>query len=220
MKVCTDACVFGAFIKADGAQRILDIGTGTGLIALMIAQKSTGTIDAVEIDEGAAGQARENFAGSRFADRLRVFAGSAQDYARTFASLPYDLVCCNPPFFDKCLPSENAGRRIARHTDTLSFADLAAVIAKLLSEDGFFYVHVPINFEAAIRKELRQRGLEICERVTSRHSLKKPENLVMLRGKRGPTVQIDDALVFRNDDDSDYSPRVRAMLQPYYLSIT
>lgn len=219
MKVCTDACVFGGIIDPSKARHVLDIGTGTGLLSLMIAQRCNAMIQAIDIDENAAAQARANAAASPFYDRVSVHHTSVQDFAKTTAPKSFDLVFCNPPFFENCTRSQHQERRIARHTDTLSFADLMESIETLLSDDGRYYVHVPIEFEHSIAKQIKHVGLFIDERVTLRHSSKKPETRVIFGGTRYEAPLKQDVYSFRTDDNSAYAPRVAAMLEPYYLSV-
>ncbi len=220
MKVCTDACVFGAYIEPAAARRILDIGTGTGLLALMLAQKSQARIDAVEIDADAADQARTNVERSIYADRVRVHHVSIQEFAAHDTPIKYDLICCNPPFFENCLRSVNQQRRMARHTDTLSFVELMGSVARLLAPGGRFFVHVPVEFEASFLGAATNVGLSFDQRVLLRHSRQVPPNRVFLRYVWGlSTVAEQDELVLRNDADTDYDPRVRAMLVPYYASL-
>lgn len=219
MKVCTDACVFGAYIHPEGAKRILDIGTGTSLLSLMLAQKCLGSIDAIEIDESAASQARENVERSIFAERIRVHHISIQDFAFKSEQGAFDFICCNPPYFENCMRSVDPQRRIARHTDTLPFRDLAAAIAKLLTKTGKFYVHVPIEFEASFCAEVIAAGLSFDERIAYRHSKKMSISRVFLGGGFDRKVMKEDELILRLDDESDFSVRVRAMLFPYYASL-
>jgi tRNA1Val (adenine37-N6)-methyltransferase len=132
MKVSTDACLLGAAADLSGATRLLDVGTGTGLLALMVAQRHpTVEIEAVEIDAAAARQAAANVAASPWAGRIRVQALSLADYAATRPA-PFSHLICNPPFFRLSLRSPDAARSTARHADeaSLSFAELATLQPK------------------------------------------------------------------------------------------
>lgn len=219
MKVCSDACVFGAYMNPGTAQRILDIGTGTGLLSLMLAQRTDAWIEAVEMDDGAAEQARNNFAASSFSDRLTVHHTRIQDFAGGTDRPQYDMICCNPPFFENCLRSTQRERRMARHTDTLSFAELAHAVQQLLALSGRFYVHVPIDFEQSFVVAAQQFGFYVNERVTLRHSRVKPITRVMmcLSFESGPVRE--EALVLRTEDGTAYAEPVFTMLQPYYPSL-
>ena len=136
MKICTDACLFGAWLAAknDNGLKMLDIGSGTGLLSLMLAQKTTAAIDAVEIDEAAYTQTVENFAVSPWKDRLQVFHRSIQEYTAAFireASTPYDLIFSNPPFFENHLKSSDPKRNLALHRETLNVADILDCTVKI-----------------------------------------------------------------------------------------
>ena len=136
MKVGTDGVLLGAWCPVEHAVRVLDIGTGTGLIALMIAQRAPkALIEAVELDEKAAEQARYNVSLTPFDERVKVFTSSIQVFAETNQGV-YDVIVCNPPYFVDSLKSPNNSRTQARHTDTLTHDDLLLVANKLLSEQG------------------------------------------------------------------------------------
>ena len=145
MKVSTDACLLGAAADLSHATRLFDIGTGTGLLALMAAQRHpTVAIEAVEIDAAAAGQAAANVAASPWAGRIRVQPLSLAEYAATQPA-PFSHIVCNPPFFRQSLRSPDAARTTARHeaADSLSFAALAAFAAGFLAAGGLLTVLLP-----------------------------------------------------------------------------
>src|SRR4051812_5902465 len=144
MKVCTDACLFGAWIseevksKNSKVKSVLDIGTGTGLLSLMFAQKNLQSIiDAVEIDEAAAQQARENFEASPWKERLQIYSTSIKLF---ISEKKYDLIISNPPFFENDLKSDDSKRNLALHSSQLSLEELLDAITKHLKEDGLFAV--------------------------------------------------------------------------------
>ncbi|TDQ17403.1 tRNA1Val (adenine37-N6)-methyltransferase [Algoriphagus boseongensis] len=141
MKISTDAILLGSLLESQNPKSILDIGTGTGVISLMLAQRFLeAKIQAVEIDEDAAKQAEENFKVSPFAERISLFQGRFQD----FCSLDsFDLIVSNPPYFPDHLKSHDLKRNKALHTDELSFEDLAENASKLLNPSGRFWVILP-----------------------------------------------------------------------------
>ncbi len=179
MKVGTDGVLLGAWAdleseagrarkqqKTRSVRSVLDIGTGTGVIALMAAQRcETAIVDAVEIDPAAARQAQENARNSPWADRIHVHHVAVQD----FEGGPYDRILSNPPFFVDSLKAPNASRTVARHADALSFADLAAAVDRLLAPDGTFSVVYPMDeaiefqciaakYHLFLNRRLRVRG--------------------------------------------------------------
>lgn len=130
MKVGTDGVLIGAWADVTDAQRVLDVGCGCGLIAMMVAQRAPHTIiDAIDIDSESIDEARANFAASPWADRIRA---AIADF-NTYNGGPYDLIVANPPFFNNSLLPPNEARRHARHTDTLSLHDLVTHAARLMT---------------------------------------------------------------------------------------
>lgn len=142
MKVGTDGVLLGAWCDVKDAASILDIGTGTGLVALMAAQRSSAEIVAVELDESAASQAKENVDESPWKDRVLVICSSIQEYA-VLAERGFDRIVSNPPYFQDALKSPKEGRSLARHTDSLSYEELVRSVANLLNPKGTFSVIVP-----------------------------------------------------------------------------
>lgn len=151
MKVGTDGVLLGAWCSvADYPDTILDIGAGTGVIALMIAQRSDAmTIDAVEVDENAYEQTVSNFEESDWGDRLYCYNATFAEFADEIAEEEetYDLIVTNPPFYTDDFETEDAARNKARFTSSLSFEELIIGVAKILSENGKFCVVIPFKEE-------------------------------------------------------------------------
>jgi tRNA1Val (adenine37-N6)-methyltransferase len=146
MKIGTDGCLLGAWSDTTATKNILDIGTGSGLIALMLAQRSHAMTDAVEIDKDAYLQATANFNKSPWNERLNVFHSPIQEYMKS-CKTKYDLIVSCPPYFPDCLKSQDKKRKLARHTDSLTFEDLLGCTKRLLAEQGRFCVIIPGNFK-------------------------------------------------------------------------
>ena len=141
MKVGTDGVLLGAW--AQGGSRILDIGSGTGLISLMMAQRfPEADVVGIDMDADACGQARENVMASPFRDRVEIECCRLQDFG---ASGVFDAIVSNPPFFVDSLKNPDSKRMMARHTDSLPFRDLFAGVKRLLSDDGIFSAIVPVE---------------------------------------------------------------------------
>ena len=150
MKVGTDGVLLGAWTEVSACNHILDIGTGTGLVALMLAQRNhKATINALDIDEGCMTQAKQNIARSPFASRIDVQQVSFQDFAQ-HADKKYDLIVSNPPYFQNALKSPTLYRNHARHNDSLSFYDILTSGAPLLSEGGHIALILPYEFKQTI----------------------------------------------------------------------
>jgi tRNA1Val (adenine37-N6)-methyltransferase len=151
MKVGTDGVLLGAWCTVDNyPDAILDIGAGTGVIALMLAQRSDAmTIDAVEVDADAYEQTVENFEKSDWGDRLYCYHATFQEFAAEIAAEEesYDLIVSNPPFYRDAFESEDEARNKARFTSALSFEDLLVGVSKILSKNGIFFTIIPFKEE-------------------------------------------------------------------------
>ncbi|MBO0952195.1 tRNA1(Val) (adenine(37)-N6)-methyltransferase [Fibrella forsythiae] len=228
MKVCTDACVLGAWADVAG-NHLLDIGTGTGLLALMAAQRNPeAQIDAVELDEVAAGQAKENVAASPFASQVRVWNTPIQTYLNIGSgNLPepvYDCVLTNPPFYTNSLRSPDKTVNRALHTDDLPFADLLTAVRRLLRLSGTWWVLLPPPESDALIKLAAVAGtasgtLRPFRQLQLRHHAQKPvfRHLTAFRFSASPIDYGPDELVIHELDGRTYTLEFRALLQPYYL---
>ncbi|GAB3768870.1 methyltransferase [Spirosoma horti] len=181
MKVCTDACVLGAYAEVTGIEstdagglvkRILDIGTGTGLLALMTAQRNQrAQIDAVEVDEAAFGQAQENVVASPFAERVHVWHSRIQDFEPADR---YDRILTNPPFYTNHLRSPDSAVNRALHTDELPFPELIEAVVRLMKPDGQWWVLLPPYETEKLAILAEQAGLHAYKRLLLRHNAQKP----------------------------------------------
>ena len=220
MKVSTDACLLGATADLTGATHLLDIGTGTGLLALMAAQRhATVEIEAVEIDAAAAAQAAANAAASPWAGRIRVRATCLAGFAATQPA-PFSHIICNPPFFRRSLRSPDAARSTARHEDagSLSFEALAAFAAEFLSPAGLLTVLLPPLEMRAFEQVVAVVGLHAATQLVVRH---RPGSKVLrhITGfRRGTEVMQETALIIRTaENEAEYSAAFRALLAGFYL---
>lgn len=221
MKVSTDGCLLGAAVDLRNATRLLDIGTGTGLLALMAAQRHpTVEIEALEIDPAAAAQAAANAAASPWACRVRVQAQSLAEYAAAQPA-PFSHVVCNPPFFRESLPSFTAARRLARHagTSSLSFEALAAFTAELLLPAGTLTVLLPPPEMAHFEAVAHQAGLSLRARLAVRHRPGGRVTRHISRFGRPAPAAVDEAeLLIHADGGPAYSAEFRALLAGFYLA--
>ena len=229
MKVSTDACLLGAAADLSGATRLLDIGTGTGLLALMAAQRHPSVeIEAVEMDEAAAAQAAANAAASPWARRIRVRAMSLAAYAAARpgplagTGRPFSHIICNPPFFQQSLRSPDAARNTARHTadDALSFGALAEFASEYLQPTGLLTVLLPPPEMQAFEQVAAARGLHPATRLVVRHrpGSRPLRHITGFRHAAGAVLET--ALTIRAaDDDAQYSPAFRALLTGFYLAL-
>ncbi len=219
MKVGTDGCLLGAL--AEGGSRILDVGTGTGLLALMMAQRFDGAmVEAVEIDAEAVADARANFAASPWSDRLSLHEGAFQDFcAARVGGAKFDSIVCNPPYFNNSLECPDQGRCRARHTSSLSFGELAAGVAELLTADGVLSVVLPTDACAAFVGECAQCGLWPKMRYDIRTVPRKPAKrtvMVLSRSLIGEPQHCDCSL--RNADGT-YSEWYCGLMDDFLLYV-
>ena len=162
MKVGTDGVLLGAWFPMNEGCTVLDIGTGTGLMAIMAAQRGTGRVTAVDIDPDAAGQARANAANSPWAERIDVVCS---DIALFNAGFRYDRIVCNPPYFRDSLRSPDSGRNTARHNDSLSFETLSACASRLLADDGRLCLVLPRDAVETFSRCAAAQGLYMSHRT-------------------------------------------------------
>ena len=180
MKVGTDGVLLGAW--AQGGSCILDIGTGTGVIALMMAQRfPDAQVTAVDIDGGAVLQAQQNITASPFADRMRVLQERVQDHQGA-----YDAVVCNPPFFIGSMQAPDRQRNVARHTTMLTYAELMQAAWRLMDADGELSVIVPFDYRQRMADEATFVGFfpsRVCAVSTSE---RKPAKRYLLAFRKHP----------------------------------
>lgn len=242
MKVCTEACIFGACIDVsnilgtENTIKILDIGAGTGILSLMLAQRLTQDnenqifIHAVELEEKAFLQAQENIKNSVFSDKITVFNASIQDFANNFAKnnqQKYDLIVSNPPFFSNHLLSKTTNKNLALHTNTLSFDDLAKAVAQLLHENGTFEILLPAH-EMGIFEQIAQKyNLQITKNLNVFNTEKHLKNNKIFRKictlKFNVNVLdkksiLEENLVIKSEGN-DYTDSFKALLKDFYLHL-
>lgn len=199
--------------------RALDVGTGTGLLALMLAQRSDRLlIDAIEIDPAAAQQAAENVAGSVFADRIRVQQGDFRDFDPG-PEVHYDLVICNPPYFSHSRKTADTGRNLARHSDSLDLARLFSGAAKLLSKYGKISIIVPSDQASSAKDLAGSHGLfpeRILEVMPVPGAVPKRHCLQFSRSRRTPVAA---SIVIEEYGRQGYSDAYRALTKDFYLEM-
>jgi len=180
MKVGTDGVLLGAW--ANGGTSVLDVGTGTGIISLMIAQRyPQASVTGLDIDEGAVLQARQNVAHAGVENRVKILRQPVQDHQGY-----YDAIISNPPFFTNSLHAPDAQRDIARHTTTLSYPALMKSVSRLLHDDGEFSVIVPFDYREYMEDEACFVGFFLSRKCAIRTVEGKPPRRYMLAFKKHP----------------------------------
>ena len=165
MKVGTDGVLLGAWAGTESCSRILDVGTGTGLITLMLTQRSKAVVDAIDIDADACLQAQENAESSLFAGRINVFHSDLADFAQASTHL-YGLIVSNPPYFVDSLKCPNLQRNTARHTDTLTLEDLLQYSRKLLAPQGRIALILPYDQKDRLTDCIQTQNLFLSKEVS------------------------------------------------------
>ena len=167
MKINTDGVLLAAMAEVDGKKTILDIGTGTGVIALMIAQRNElALIDALEIDAQATQTAAENFKNSKFHNRIKAHHQSFQDYFKVNGNCLYDLIISNPPFFLNALKSKEEKKNLARHTNGAFFTELMGCAFKHLTPTGTLQIIVPTQIEQLISEIANANQLQLHSKIS------------------------------------------------------
>lgn len=217
MKVCTDACLFGAYVadlvKTKSSAHILDIGTGTGLLSLMLAQRVPALIDAVEIDAAASQQAKENFELSPWKERLTVFN---TDVLHLESEKKYDCIISNPPFFENDLKSNDDSRNKAKHDTSLTLDQLLEIVKLYLDDQGNFAVLLPYHRMEYCIEAAEKRALYLHRKVLVKQTEKHDYFRAILIFNNNKTLLTEETIVIKNQDDK-YTFRFAELLKDYYL---
>ncbi len=218
MKVGTDAVLLGAWVVPNGSKTILDIGTGTGVIALMIAQKSDARIDAIDIDVDAVKQASQNISESKFADKIHVSLSSFQDYAKA-TDKKFNLIVSNPPYFEQCLKPSDAQRSQARHAHALPFEELLDGVIKILDPKGKFCLILPKPEAERFRLMAEKKGLYLSKllRVKSRED-KDSDKRHLMQFEFVPTEFSEKTLVIEKGERHHYTDEYKEFTRDYYVN--
>lgn len=229
MKVTTDACLFGAWVAEKvrsresevGSQElkvgnVLDIGTGTCLLSLMLAQKCDADIDAIEIDDEAAAQATENEEACSFRNRIQVINADIRDY--NFEK-KYDVIISNPPFYENELKSVSSKKNIAHHGDNLSLQELLTVIKQNLNPGGLFFLLLPFKRDEEIRNLVYQNEMQLKLITLVRQSVHHDFFRIMIMGTNAEDgyteAEFDELSIW--DEHQQYTEEFVQLLKDYYL---
>lgn len=219
LKVSTDSCLFGAWIggevqsKKYEVQTVLDIGAGTGLLMLMMAQQCTGAIDGIEIDEPSCKDAQRNIQESPWNKRLNLLLGDARQYVFT---KKYDLIISNPPFYESDLKSDSKNRNVAMHDDGLKMDELLRIVDENLTAEGLFALLLPYHRSDKFIADAEQLNLHLRKRVdvkqTVNHSFFR--SLLLLSRKKSKAENHSMAI---KDEANEYTDEFVDLLKDYYL---
>lgn len=202
MKLSGDAILLGAIAEPGQSKNILDIGTGCGILALMLAQKSHALVDAVEIDAPCAQQASQNFQQSKWNDRIKIHHASIMDYAEK-CSKKYDFIICNPPYFQGQLKSSCPAKSNARHDSSLDFSRLGHCVSRLLPETGIFWAIMPVSEKNKFLKAFLTGGLYCFKNIfISDKPGREPKRLISCFSMSIPDSVSEQTLAIKNPDNS------------------
>lgn len=217
MKVTTDACIQGALAhEITSCNHILDIGTGTGLLALMLAQMHPeATLDAVELDALAAQQAAANFRASPFAQRMHLHHN---DITKFFPSVQYDYIICNPPFFINSLKNPDAALSAARHQASLNLHSLLKTAQRLLLPHGIINILLPTQEQEALQYIAQQEGLHIKKMILIKHQPERPVKRIVTLLQLEPT-NCEEEEMHIYESQGMYSAAFTQLLAPFYLAL-
>ena len=236
MKVCTDACLFGAWVakqpSLESSHSILDIGTGTGLLSLILAQvtdKNNTKITAVEIESQAAAEASSNFSISKWNERLILVNDSIQNYTANFTAAadensPFDIIITNPPFYEGDLKSPDTNKNKAAHSTELSWSSLVENSCSLLKEEGHFFVLLPTLRAYTMQKLAEANHMYLAEEVLVYNDAKHLPFRSFLHFQKNMNSLDKGNSVLRNkivikNADNTYSTAFTELLKDYYLHL-
>lgn len=219
MKVGTDAVLLGTLSDIPLKGKILEVGTGTGVISLILAQRSDAQITAIDIHQASVWEARANFNESPWSERLKALMISYQVYAAQGNPIRYDLIISNPPFFENDLKSPDENRNFARHNDRLSYRDFLLASRYFISEQGIICLILPPVEAQTFIEEAKKSGFYLQKKIEIKPKPEKEANrLILSFGNQIPNELKTDFLTIRNNDNS-YSEEYKKLTEDFYVSL-
>lgn len=220
MKVTTDSCLFGAWVGIEaGSQKsevgnILDIGAGTGLLSLMLAQQVNASITAIEIDKDAFEQASENIAASPWKNTIKIIQTNIKDF---IPQQKYDCIISNPPFYENEWQSGDTQKNIAHHSHQLLIDELLDIIRNLLKPEGTFYLLLPYKRHNELLKLFQQKNIFIAKKILIRQTEDHDYFRFIIKAQlKEGNETITEEISIRNTKN-DYTAAFSALLKDYYL---
>ena len=218
MKVCTDACILGAWFaeKIPSYSLILDAGSGTGLLMFMLAQKSKAEIHGIEIDFDAHKQSKENINENKLKDRMKVFRGDFREY-----SFPekYDFIISNPPFFEASLQSVTDKKNIAKHSKELTLGELIQAIDKNLKPTGSFGVLLPYDRSEYFEELASRNNFYLKEKLIVKQTPEHDYFRTIMHFLRIKNASPDKYELMVLNNDGDYTDEFIELMKDYYLNL-
>ena len=218
MKVCTDACILGAWFseKTPAYSSVLDIGSGTGLLMLMLAQKHKGEIQGIELDLPAFKQLKENIGQSRWRGGLKVFPGDIRQF-----NFPhkFDFIITNPPFYERDLEADSHSKNLARHSKELTLAELLAAIDENLLAEGSFGILLPYHRVHYFEELAKCRHFHLRERLLVRQTPRHDLFRAVLHFSRNKENFIPETELSIQDEQGRYTDEFVELMRDYYLKL-
>lgn len=218
MKVSTDACILGAWFasRLGNSKSALDVGTGTGLLMLMLAQKNNLKIDGIELDHSAFLQLRENLESSNWKDNLMALAGDARNFS---FSKKYDFIISNPPFFENDLPSSSLTKNQAKHDSTLTLAELVRIIDENLYGLGSFGILLPYQRMDELIRSCKSHHFFLNEKLLIRQTPRHRYFRAILHFSRSEKESEKSEELIIKDESDQYTESFIALMKDYYLRL-
>ncbi len=217
MKVGTDGVLLGAWVNVQNEQKILDIGTGTGVIALMMAQRTSAQITGIEIEKNAADEARENCQNSPWPDRIKIKYVSFQEFAFR-SDEKFDVIVSNPPFFENDQKSADGKLAIAKHSDFLTFDELLFGAEKLLTSEGKLAIILPVIQAERFLEKAKKTGLYLFRLTKIKPTPDKEVNRYLMEFSKKNTELKNDCLTIFEKDARHFSKPYQNLTKDFYLN--
>jgi tRNA1Val (adenine37-N6)-methyltransferase len=217
MKVGTDGVLLGAWVNIDNSKNILDIGTGSGLIAIMLGQRANASIEAIEIDQSAYMQSAENIRNCPWSSRISVKNISFQEYTLNHQK-QFDLIVCNPPFFEKSLQSSLPLRNMARHDNILTHSEIISYVLKILNPGGRFGLIIPYAEGVQFIAKASKKGLFCIRKTSVKTKLHSSVKRLLMEFSTIPENYRENTLIITGDGEEVYSTEYKDLTKDFYLN--
>lgn len=216
MKVNTDSILLGAWADTIKAQSILDIGTGSGLIAIMLAQRSEAYIDAIEIEEKAFSQAQKNARNCKWEERINIIKSSLQDFYLN-KKAHYDMIITNPPYFVDAKKPTDKSKTLARHDEMLTYNEIGEAVAEMLTPEGRFYLILPLQESLSFERTASIYNLYCSNKLYINPTLSTVKKRVLMRFSKIKSIPEESYLTI-HDEENKYTKDYIELTKDFYLN--
>ena len=219
MKVGVDSVLFGSMTSFDKPKQVLDIGTGTGILAFMAEQRTNANIIAVEIEENAFEQCKKNIRYNNKQDKIKVYHKSFQDYYKS-VEIKFDHIICNPPFFENSYISVDNKRNIARHNNSLKPEELFIGVSDIISDKGIFSVIIPVNNLEKFMQLSDQYKIPCFNKIKIFPKNGKDAHRYILEFSKEKRKQLTGSISIRDCDTNQYTDQYKEITKEFYLNLS